>query len=60
MEEIQKVAPWTVIVYDSHSPTGTEIDGYRESFCTKEGAQVYAGAIKLYRPTYRTEIIKEG
>ena len=51
--------PWTVVVYSGFAHWDKPIKELEASFCTEEGAKVYAGVIKICRPEYRTEIKKE-
>lgn len=53
------LTPWTVVVYSGSAPWDKQIEELQESFCTKEGSETYAWAIKRYSPGYRTEIKKE-
>ena len=62
MDEVlkpQNLTPWAVIVYSGYSHWDKPISELEEAFCTREGAEVYAGTIKRYFPKYRTEIKKE-
>lgn len=49
---------WYVDVYSSKSHWGVLIDELCESFCTREGARIYASVIRKDRPEYRIEIYK--
>lgn len=62
MDEVlrpQNLTPWTVLVYSGFAHWDKPIEELQESFCTKEGAETYAGTIKRYSPGYKTEIKKE-
>lgn len=59
-ERAINLTPWAVTVYSGHGHWDKPIDELQEAFCTKEGAETYAGTIKRFHPEYKTEITKEG